>query len=177
MGMYLNASLELKMPDTPEVQKIICDTLLSFYESDLSGLMEDFNVSSVEDLCKTAHVEDLLEAEFEIDEVHTDENGNNEYNASYNDDCVKIWIKQYSDDIFYPKIEFDTDRQEIQYDMTVDGDIREIHYKRFTGTKGRSRRIDIARDDLKPALRVIDDIIREGYGFTDYYTQSENDTN
>ena len=94
-----------------------------------------------------------------------------------NDDCVKIWIKQYSDDIFYPKIEFDTDRQEIQYDMTVDGDIREIHYKRFTGTKGRSRRIDIARDDLKPTLRVIDDIIREGYGFTDYYTQSENDTN
>lgn len=94
-----------------------------------------------------------------------------------NDDCVKIWIKQYSDDIFYPKIEFDTDRQEIQYDMTVDGDIREIHYKRFTGTKGRSRRIGIARDDLKPALRIIDDIIREGYGFTDYYTQSENNTN
>lgn len=93
-----------------------------------------------------------------------------------NDDCVKIWIKQYSDEIFYPKIEFDTDRQEIQYDMTVDGDIREIHYKRFTGTKGRSRRIDIASDDLKPTLLIIDDIIREGYGFTDYYTRSENNT-
>ena len=101
----------------------------------------------------------------------------NAHGIILNDDCVKIWIKQYSDDIFYPKIEFDTDRQEIQYDMTVDGDIREIHYKRFTGTKGRSRRIDIARDDLKPALRVIDDIIREGYGFTDYYTRSENNTN
>lgn len=101
----------------------------------------------------------------------------NAHGIILNDDCVKIWIKQYSDDIFYPKIEFDTDRQEIQYDMTVDGDIREIHYKRFTGTKGRSRRIDIARDDLKPALRVIDDIVREGYGFTDYYTRSENDTN
>ena len=101
----------------------------------------------------------------------------NAHGIILNDDCVKIWIKQYSDDIFYPKIEFDTDRQEIQYDMTVDGDIREIHYKRFTGTKGRSRRIDIARDDLKPALRVIDDIIREGYGFTDYYTRSDNDTN
>ena len=101
----------------------------------------------------------------------------NAHDIILNDDCVKIWIKQYSDDIFYPKIEFDTDRQEIQYDMTVDGDIREIHYKRFTGTKGRSRRIDIARDDLKPALRVIDDIIREGYGFTDYYTRSENDMN
>ena len=101
----------------------------------------------------------------------------NAHGIILNDDCVKIWIKQYSDDIFYPKIEFDTDRQEIQYDMTVDGDIREIHYKRFTGTKGRSRRIDIARDDLKPALRVIDDIIREGYEFTDYYTRSDNDTN
>ena len=101
----------------------------------------------------------------------------NAHGIILNDDCIKIWIKQYSDDIFYPKIEFDTDRQEIQYDMTVDGDIREIHYKRFTGTKGRSRRIDIARDDLKPTLRVIDDIIREGYGFTDYYTQSENDMN
>lgn len=101
----------------------------------------------------------------------------NAHGIILNDDCVKIWIKQYSDDIFYPKIEFDTDRQEIQYDMTVDGDIREIHYKRFTGTKGRSRRIDIARDDLKPALRVIDDIIREGYRFTDYYTRSENDMN
>ena len=101
----------------------------------------------------------------------------NAHGIILNDDCVKIWIKQYSDDIFYPKIEFDTDRQEIQYDMTVDGDIREIHYKRFTGTKGRSRRIDIARDDLKPALRIIDDIIREGYEFTDYYTRSENNMN
>ena len=84
MGMYLNASLELKMPDTPEVKKIICDTLLSFYESDLRGLMEDFDVSSVEDLCKTAHVEDLLGVELEIDEVSPDKN---EYNMSYNDDC------------------------------------------------------------------------------------------
>lgn len=84
MGMYLNANLELKMPDTPEVKKIICDTLLSFYESDLSGLMEDFDVSSVEDLCKIAHVEDLLGVELEIDEVSPDKN---EYNMSYNDDC------------------------------------------------------------------------------------------
>lgn len=84
MGMYLNASLELKMPDTPEVKKVICDTLLSFYESDLRSLMEDFNVSSVEDLCKTAHVEDLLGVELEIDEVSPDKN---EYNMSYNDDC------------------------------------------------------------------------------------------
>ena len=84
MGMYLNANLELKMPDTPEVKKVICDTLLSFYESDLRSLMEDFNVSSVEDLCKTAHVEDLLEVELEIDEISPDKN---EYNMSYNDDC------------------------------------------------------------------------------------------
>ena len=46
--------------------------------------MEDFNVSSVEDLCKTAHVEDLLGVELEIDEVSSDKN---EYNMSYNDDC------------------------------------------------------------------------------------------
>lgn len=87
MGMYLNASLELKMPDTPDVKKVICDTLLSFYESDLDGLMEDFGVSSVEDLCKTAHVEDLLGVELEIDELGSDENGNNGYSVSYNDDC------------------------------------------------------------------------------------------
>lgn len=86
------------------------------------------------------------------------------------DDCVKIWIKQFSDDIFYPKIEFDTDRQEIQYDMTVEGEIREIHYKCFTGSRGNSRRIDIARNELKPKLVIIDNIIREGYGFVDYYT-------
>ena len=84
MGMYLNANLELKMPDTPEVKKVICDTLLSFYESDLRSLMKDFDVSSVEDLCKTAHVEDLLGVELEIDEVSPDKN---EYNMSYNDDC------------------------------------------------------------------------------------------
>lgn len=87
MGMYLNASLELKIPDTPEVKKIICDTLLSFYESDLDSLMEDFGVSSVDDLCKTAHVEDLLGVELEINEVGPDENGNNGYSVSYNDDC------------------------------------------------------------------------------------------
>lgn len=97
----------------------------------------------------------------------------NAHGITLNDDCVKIWIKQYSDEIFYPKIEFDTERQEIQYDMTVDGAIREIHYKRFTGTKGRSRRVDIARNDLKPLPRMIDDIIREGYDFTDWYTQPQ----
>ena len=95
----------------------------------------------------------------------------NAHGITLNDDCVKIWIKQYSDEIFYPKIEFDTERQEIQYDMTVDGTIREIHYKRFTGTRGRSRRVDITRNDLKPLPRMIDDIIREGYDFTDWYTQ------
>lgn len=87
MGTYLNASLKLKMQDTPEAKKIICDTLLSLYESDLNGLMEDFGVSSVDDLCKTAHVEDLLRENLEINEVDSDENGNNSYNASYNDDC------------------------------------------------------------------------------------------
>lgn len=94
----------------------------------------------------------------------------NAHGVILNDDCVKIWIKQYSDDIFYPKIEFDTRRQELQYDMTEDGNIREIHYKRFTGTKGRSRRIDIAREDLITELRIMDDIIRSGYDYTDSYT-------
>lgn len=87
-----------------------------------------------------------------------------------NDDCVKIWIKQYSDEIFYPKIEFDSDRQEIQFDMSTDGEIKEIHYKRFTGTRGRSNRIDISRAELKPSLLAIDMIIRQEYGYFDGLT-------
>lgn len=87
-----------------------------------------------------------------------------------NDDCVKIWIKAFTDEIFYPKIEFDTDRQEIQYDMTVDGEIREVHYKRFVGAKGRAHRVDIAREDLKPAMLMIDSILRQSYDFSDRYT-------
>lgn len=91
-----------------------------------------------------------------------------------NDDCIKIWVKQYSDEIFYPKIEFDSNRQEIQYDMTETGMIREVHYKRFTGTKGRSTRIDIAKTELVPILTMIDDIIRNAYEYTDGYTQKSD---
>lgn len=83
------------------------------------------------------------------------------------DDCVKIWIKQYADDIFYPKIEFTTEHQELQYDMTDDGAIREVHYKAFSGGKGRIHRIDIAQEDLKPTLHLIDAIIRKTYGMPD----------
>ena len=86
------------------------------------------------------------------------------------DDCVKIWIKEYAGREFYPKIEFDIGRQEIQYDMTEDGYIREAHYKQFVGGTGRSRRLDIARNDLYPSLLQIDSMLRSYYNFVDGYT-------
>ena len=91
-------------------------------------------------------------------------------NVLLSDDCVKIWIKNYADREFYPKIEFDIGRQEIQYDITEDGFIREAHYKQFIGGAGRCKRLDIARNDLNQKLLYIDTLIRQHYGFIDGYT-------
>lgn len=94
----------------------------------------------------------------------------NAYGISLPDDCVKIWIKDYAGREFYPKIEFDIGRQEIQYDITEDGFIREAHYKQFVGRAGRCKRLDIARKDLNQKLLYIDTLIRQYYRFIDGYT-------
>lgn len=70
-----------------------------------------------------------------------------------------IWIKEFNGN-FYPKIEFDINRQELQYDMTVDGEINEAHFKRFDKRNGKTIRVDLAKSEATPELIRLDNIVR-----------------
>jgi len=75
------------------------------------------------------------------------------------ENMVHIWIKEYNGN-FYPKIEFDINRQEIQYDMTVDGEINETHFKSFEKRGNKTIRVDLAKKDACVELQRLDTIIR-----------------
>ena len=70
-----------------------------------------------------------------------------------------IWIKEYNGK-FYPKIEFDINRQELQYDMNADGTINEVHFKSFEVRGNKHVRVDLVRDEACPELIRLDTIIR-----------------
>lgn len=76
------------------------------------------------------------------------------------DNSVKIWIKHFSGDKYYPKIEFDADGEELQYDMTHDGEIKETHFKEFQRTPNGTKRVDLNKEFANPLLQQIDNIIR-----------------
>ena len=77
------------------------------------------------------------------------------------DNSVRIWIKHFSGDKYYPKIEFDITHEELQYDITHDGKIKESHFKSFNRTSTGMRRADIGKEFAHPLLQQIDDIITE----------------
>jgi hypothetical protein len=78
----------------------------------------------------------------------------------FDDDAVKIWIKEFATGKLYPKIEIDYNHQEIQYDMTEDGLIREVHFKLFKLSGWDRQRIDIDKEQADPILIRADNIIR-----------------
>ena len=75
------------------------------------------------------------------------------------DRSVKIWVKEYNSN-FYPKIEFDVQGQELQYDMTPDGEINEAHFKQFVKNEGKTYRQDLNKENADPLLIRLDNIIR-----------------
>ena len=76
------------------------------------------------------------------------------------DNSVKIWIKEFGENKYFPKIEFDNNNQELQYDLTHDGEIREAHFKTFVHGKGGTKRHDIERTQADPLLVRIDSLLR-----------------
>lgn len=83
------------------------------------------------------------------------------------DNSVKIWIKEFNGHRYFPKIEFDANGQELQYDMTNDGMIREVHFKSFIHQQGKTKRHDINKQNAHSLLQEIDDILRfSNHGFT-----------
>lgn len=76
---------------------------------------------------------------------------------------INIWVKQYGDSKFYPKIEFDFDNQEVQYDLDYEGQIVETHYKTFLHNQGSIRRKDISKTELNQLLNSVDNEISELY--------------
>lgn len=74
---------------------------------------------------------------------------------------VKIWVKQYADKL-YPKIEFDVNGQELQYDLNHDGTINEVHFKKFEKSDDENcvwKRRDIPKHEANRLLRTIDNIL------------------
>ena len=74
---------------------------------------------------------------------------------------IYIWVKEYNKRL-YPKIEFDYNNQELQYDMTVDGNINEVFFKQFVdlGNGGQPKRINVEKSEADPMLQKIDNILR-----------------
>lgn len=76
-------------------------------------------------------------------------------------DSVKIWIKRFNDKL-YPKIEFDVDGQELQYDMNHNGTVNEVHFKTFVkkddGVNGYSRK-DVLKEEANDILVKIDNVL------------------
>jgi len=76
-----------------------------------------------------------------------------------NEEDVKIWIKEFNGKL-YPKIEFDFNKQELQYDLTEVGQIKEAHFKSFRQWKGKFFRKDLKKEKADLFLQTIDNIIR-----------------
>lgn len=76
------------------------------------------------------------------------------------DNSVKIWIKEFSPTKLFPKIEFDVNGQELQYDLTHDGEIQEAHFKSFIRKNNKTVRHDIEKINADPLLIRIDNIVR-----------------
>lgn len=90
MSIYLEANMALKMKDTPDVRKIICETVLTSYD-DVSHLMEEFCVSTIDHLCQITTVEDLLSEEFAVTDT------GDGFDVSFNDDCSRTFSEDISD--------------------------------------------------------------------------------
>lgn len=73
--------------------------------------------------------------------------------------ALKIWIKE-SKDNYYPKIEFSNNKEELQYDINLDGTINEVHFKTFKKVDGIYKRRDIAKEYADKKLQIIDNFIR-----------------
>lgn len=76
------------------------------------------------------------------------------------DNSVKIWIKEFSTNKLFPKIEFDVNGQELQYDLNHSGEIQEAHFKSFVKQNGKTLRRDIDKMSADPLLIRIDNIVR-----------------
>lgn len=73
---------------------------------------------------------------------------------------IKIWIKEFGKNKLFPKIEFDINNQELQYDISPDGYIQEVHFKTFKKENNSYHRYDIDKMSADPMLIKIDNIIR-----------------
>ena len=76
------------------------------------------------------------------------------------DKAVKIWIKEFGNEKYFPKIEFDHNNQELQYDLTHEGEIREAHFKSFVRNGNKTQRRDLDRNDADALLVRIDTLLR-----------------
>ena len=76
------------------------------------------------------------------------------------DNIIKIWIKEMGPERQFPKIEFDMDSQELQYELDTNGTIKEKHFKSWVhSSTGALRRYDIEKHEASALLQSIDNIL------------------
>ena len=121
MGMYLNADMLLKIKDEMAAKKVICNTLLTAYESDMDDLKKEFDVSTVDELCQKCTIEGLLSPNFFVDEDC--ENG---YDISYNDDCSYSFVDEIKK-MFEQLVPYLDDGSRLELQSDDDGDWYEYY--------------------------------------------------
>lgn len=76
---------------------------------------------------------------------------------------IFIWVKDFNGQKF-PKIEFDVASEELQYDMRINGnslEVGEVHFKTFVKQPGgKTKRVDVSRNNAHATLQAIDVILR-----------------
>ncbi len=80
------------------------------------------------------------------------------------DDTIYVWVKKFTNKDgsieYYPKIEIDSNNEELQLDCYPDGSIREYHFKTFNRASGGWTREDTVKSNADKMLqRVYDEVL------------------
>ena len=73
------------------------------------------------------------------------------------DDTVIIWIKAFDRGEIYPKVEIDAKDQELQFDLDLQGNIREVHFKTFVQNPDTKKweRVDVDKNEAERVLQLV----------------------
>lgn len=90
MGTYISMNASLALPDIEPVRKILCDTVLSYWSGEKEQIMQAVGATTDAELFKKASIEQILEKDFEIENIDEDDDVNT-YEISFNNDCGYGW--------------------------------------------------------------------------------------
>ena len=91
MGTYISMNATLILPNTEPVKKILCDTALSYWAGEKDAVMKAVGATNEEELIKKATIEQILDKDFDIDNISGKDEEISTYEISFNNDCGYGW--------------------------------------------------------------------------------------